>query len=381
MPMHVEDKMPVEERNSSMEELKVRKPYTISRPRERWTIEEHHRFLEALRLHGRAWRRIQEHIGTKTAVQIRSHAQKFFSKVMRESASGDGGNMKLIDIPPPRPKRKPMHPYPRKSGSIHERTSVLEPLQTFSSPITSASGPYNGSPTSVLSGAFRMQVSSPHEQDGNQDTYDLDAQEKVAMESDRSPDQAATSKECSSIETQAVSLRLFGRTVLVTDSHGPTSSSFGGKTIHQNTRKDLQNQTSTPSQVLERGDYYGDQIKIQWSCWPGFPSMVHCYPPHGDSENPSEMKFVPNPWLVYPLNFPFPSIHPQDISSEVASEDRHLEQEECSNTGSNTTSGTEMETPTEGRNNVVESKSVTHDKQEITHGHDAPTRGFVPYKS
>ncbi|KAJ0974519.1 hypothetical protein J5N97_016484 [Dioscorea zingiberensis] len=311
--------MPVEERNSSMEELKVRKPYTISRPRERWTIEEHHRFLEALRLHGRAWRRIQEHIGTKTAVQIRSHAQKFFSKVMRESASGDGGNMKLIDIPPPRPKRKPMHPYPRKSGSIHERTSVLEPLQTFSSPITSASGPYNGS------------------------------RRLSCLESDRSPDQAATSKECSSIETQAVSLRLFGRTVLVTDSHGPTASSFGGKTIHQNTRKDLQNQTSTPSQVLERGDYYGDQIKIQWSCWPGFPSMVHCYP-HGDSENPSEMKFVPNPWLVYPLNFPFPSIHPQDISSEVASEDRHLEQEECSNTGSNTTSGTEMETPTEGRN-------------------------------
>ena len=30
-----------------------------------------------------------EHIGTKTAVQIRSHAQKFFSKLEREQAAGN----------------------------------------------------------------------------------------------------------------------------------------------------------------------------------------------------------------------------------------------------------------------------------------------------
>ena len=39
----------------------------------------------------RAWRRIEDHIGTKTAVQIRSHAQKFFSKLEKEQAAGAKG--------------------------------------------------------------------------------------------------------------------------------------------------------------------------------------------------------------------------------------------------------------------------------------------------
>ncbi|XP_039036716.1 protein LATE ELONGATED HYPOCOTYL-like isoform X2 [Hibiscus syriacus] len=105
---------------SSGEELviKTRKPYTITKQRERWTEEEHNRFLEALKLYGRAWQRIEEHIGTKTAVQIRSHAQKFFSKLEKEAlAKGVPISQALdIQIPPPRPKRKPSNPYPRKTG-------------------------------------------------------------------------------------------------------------------------------------------------------------------------------------------------------------------------------------------------------------------------
>ncbi|CAN6281623.1 unnamed protein product [Urochloa humidicola] len=62
---------------------KARRPYTITRPRERWAADEHDRFLHALLLFGRDWKRIEAFIATKTSTQIRSHAQKHFLKAQK----------------------------------------------------------------------------------------------------------------------------------------------------------------------------------------------------------------------------------------------------------------------------------------------------------
>nr|CAB3498411.1 unnamed protein product [Digitaria exilis] len=67
-------------RSFGMAGKKPRKAYTITRPRERWTADEHERFLHALVLFGRDWKRIEAFVVSKTSAQIRSHAQKHFLK-------------------------------------------------------------------------------------------------------------------------------------------------------------------------------------------------------------------------------------------------------------------------------------------------------------
>ncbi|XP_055830066.1 protein REVEILLE 6 isoform X2 [Solanum dulcamara] len=86
---------------------KIRKPYTITKSRESWTEPEHDKFLEALQLFDRDWKKIEAFVGSKTVIQIRSHAQKYFLKVQKSGTNEH--------LPPPRPKRKAAHPYPQKA--------------------------------------------------------------------------------------------------------------------------------------------------------------------------------------------------------------------------------------------------------------------------
>jgi SHAQKYF class myb-like DNA-binding protein len=49
----------------------------------RWTTEEHQLFEDGLRKYGKQWKRIAEEIPTRTVVQIRTHAQKYFLKLAK----------------------------------------------------------------------------------------------------------------------------------------------------------------------------------------------------------------------------------------------------------------------------------------------------------
>lgn len=56
----------------------------------RWTKEEHAKFLEGIKLYGKEWKKIASMIETRTVVQIRTHAQKYFQKLAKKKAQESG---------------------------------------------------------------------------------------------------------------------------------------------------------------------------------------------------------------------------------------------------------------------------------------------------
>jgi SHAQKYF class myb-like DNA-binding protein len=56
----------------------------------RWTSEEHNLFLQGLELHGKGWKKIAGLIKSRTVVQIRTHAQKYFQKLAKAKQNGEG---------------------------------------------------------------------------------------------------------------------------------------------------------------------------------------------------------------------------------------------------------------------------------------------------
>ena len=57
---------------------RAHKIFTRNRNAGRWSAQEHARFVDGLEKYGRRkWIRIAEHVGTRTVIQVRSHAQKY----------------------------------------------------------------------------------------------------------------------------------------------------------------------------------------------------------------------------------------------------------------------------------------------------------------
>ena len=48
---------------------------------------EHVRFLEALKMFGKNWKKIEDYVATRTGTQARSHAQKFFGNITKSNQS------------------------------------------------------------------------------------------------------------------------------------------------------------------------------------------------------------------------------------------------------------------------------------------------------
>lgn len=69
--------------------------------RGRWTDEEHELFLEGYKLYGRKWKKVAEAIKTRTMVQTRTHAQKYFKRMAKLADAKRNKSVKKIAAPGP----------------------------------------------------------------------------------------------------------------------------------------------------------------------------------------------------------------------------------------------------------------------------------------
>lgn len=102
-------------------------------------------------------------------------------QVIKES-SGDNcnslGAASSIQIPPPRPKRKPVHPYPRKLGSTASKNvPALKQLEKPQLQVQSLYDQDNGSPTSVLT-VPQIRADTLGSESGGSPTSTIDIEER-----------------------------------------------------------------------------------------------------------------------------------------------------------------------------------------------------------
>ncbi|TXG50955.1 hypothetical protein EZV62_023479 [Acer yangbiense] len=389
---------------------KIRKPYTITKQREKWTEEEHQRFLEALKLYGRSWRQIEEHVGTKTAVQIRSHAQKFFSKVVRESNGSTESSIKPIEIPPPRPKRKPMHPYPRKSVDSFKGTSVSN--QPDKTPSPKALDFDNRSPTSVLSAFVSDGLGSgvSDQQNGCSSptsctteneyvTFNSSCQEEKAsvlptqLSGDSTWEDSLSMKcEPQSKDTVCVdgnatsvqpcmSIKLFGRTVLVTDFQKPCSP--GVDTDNKSVVQTL------PSKQLDTHLSLG-MMSSNWntslSGSPIFANMELSKEKTDTAEACSSASLsllashhgLPSSYVMSNDQNPAVTLIESSSVNEGSKEKDIVNERSC--TGSSTGSVSELETRERNSDTAVDSQCRQQPFSSARTNSSKRTKGFVPYK-
>eukprot|EP01029_Cantina_marsupialis_P019347 TRINITY_DN4497_c0_g1_i1.p1 TRINITY_DN4497_c0_g1~~TRINITY_DN4497_c0_g1_i1.p1 ORF type:complete len:369 (+),score=98.86 TRINITY_DN4497_c0_g1_i1:49-1155(+) len=117
----------------------------------RWTKDEHAAFLEALKKFGKDWKNIATQIDTRTVVQVRTHAQKYFQRMnkqnVRRQTETSGSTTKTkrkkaaksrsasmdiqSDIPPPK-KRALRDSRPKSPGIPPVSSSYKSAVPPFS---------------------------------------------------------------------------------------------------------------------------------------------------------------------------------------------------------------------------------------------------------
>lgn len=93
----------------------------------RWTEQEHGNFVKGLTMYGKNWSLISQLVRTRTTVQVRTHAQKYFLKLKKDAAQSTTApapkRLKRTSAPEARPTKSLAH-----SSSLQAPTFVSSPF-------------------------------------------------------------------------------------------------------------------------------------------------------------------------------------------------------------------------------------------------------------
>lgn len=104
----------------------------------RWTAEEHRLFLQGLELHGKGWKKIASLIKSRTVVQIRTHAQKYFQKLAKARQNGEEGEVAMEGRGGGEGRLEDSSPTALAAGNNRRRHSIGTKRKVIQSVVTSA---------------------------------------------------------------------------------------------------------------------------------------------------------------------------------------------------------------------------------------------------
>jgi SHAQKYF class myb-like DNA-binding protein len=136
----------------------------------RWTREEHADFLSALKMYGREWKKVAAKVKTRTVVQTRTHAQKYFQKLQKAGLDNDPGRVTSVEMgmdekkASAQKKKKAAAPKPpqrvQSTASTHAAAHVMTNLSSAQMSAPFISSAY-AQPTTTAAYSSSASTSAP----------------------------------------------------------------------------------------------------------------------------------------------------------------------------------------------------------------------------
>ena len=146
----------------------------------RWTKEEHKRFLYALDVYGKNWKKVQECVGTRTTTQTRSHAQKYFAKMntkphdLKMNNSSENFIPDLIQDAKPDIKINKRNPPVLHNSFIKKAKIDSEPKKSVERRVDEEMHKMSIEKKNLLLHGNKGKLSIPNESEGENDSLEID---------------------------------------------------------------------------------------------------------------------------------------------------------------------------------------------------------------